>query len=223
MSLPADHPRLKKRAPSRNEIVADGIVHGVAILFGIIAFPVLFTHVTQRGGVVDSLSLGVYALTFFLMFGFSCAYNMTPPSPLKWLLRRFDHASIYLMIAGTYTALLARLDDRAWAWGLIALVWLGALGGGAIKLFFPGRWDKLSIALYMLLGAAALVAIGPIVASLPRPTLVLIGVGGALYCVGVLFYIWHSLKFQSAIWHGFVAAAASCQWAGIAYMMGTTP
>ncbi|NLH80814.1 MAG: hemolysin III family protein, partial [Phyllobacteriaceae bacterium] len=132
MSLPTDHPRLAKRPYSQGELVADGVVHGLALIGGIIAFPVLFGRIVAQGATADGVALAVYAATFFLMFGFSLAYNMTPPSQLKWLLRRFDHSAIYLMIAGTYTALLARLDDRAWAWGLISTVWIGALGGGAV-------------------------------------------------------------------------------------------
>lgn len=220
MSLPIEHPRLSKRIYSQGELVADGVVHGLALIAGIIAFPVLFSRIVAQGSTGDGLALGVYAATFFLMFGFSLAYNMTPPSPLKWLLRRFDHSAIYLMIAGTYTALLARLDDRAWAWGLMATVWIGALGGGAVKLLFPGRWDRLAIALYLMLGWVAIVAIVPLVSALPAATMILVGIGGALYSIGVVFYKWERLKFQNAIWHGFVTLAAGCHWAGIAYVMG---
>jgi hemolysin III len=219
MSLPEHHPRMDKRPYSQGELVADGVVHVLAIVAGVIAFPVLFGRIVAMGATGDGIALGVYAATFFLMFGFSLAYNMTPPSSLKWLLRRFDHTSIYLMIAGTYTALLARLEDRAWAWALIATVWIGALGGSAVKLLFPGRWDRLSIALYLLLGWVAVVALGPMIASLPPATVILVAVGGALYSLGVVFYKWHALKFQNAIWHGFVAVAAGCHWAGIALAM----
>ena len=102
---------------------------------------------------------------------------------------------------------------------LIGGVWLGALGGSALKLLLPGRWDRVSIALYLLLGWVAVIAIGPLIASLPAATMILVAIGGLLYSVGVVFYKWHSLKFQNAIWHGFVAVAAGCHWAGIAYVM----
>ncbi len=223
MAMPDNHPRRRKRRPSHGEIIADALVHGLAILSGIIAFSALFAHIAADGSRADGIALAIYALTFFLMFGFSCAYNVMPPSPLKWRLRRFDHASIFLMIAGTYTALLARQAQSLWAGALIALVWAGALGGGALKLCFPGRWERLALALYILLGGAAITAIGPILAVLPGMTTLLVGIGGMLYLVGILFYLWHSLKFQSAIWHGFVSAAAGCQWAGIAWMMRIAP
>lgn len=223
MSLPQDHPRLAKRPYSAGELVADGVVHTIAIVAGIIAFPVLFSRIVANGAAGYGVAAAIYAIGFFLMFGFSLAYNMTPPSPLKWLLRRFDHSSIYVMIAGTYTALLVGLEDRFWAWTLIALVWTGALGGSIVKLVWPGRFDRLSIALYLLLGWVVVIALGPIAASLPTVTFVLVLVGGALYSIGVVFYKWHSLKFQNAIWHGFVATAAACHWAGIAVALAGGP
>jgi hemolysin III len=220
MSLPQGHPRLEKRPYSAGELLADGIVHAVALVAGIVAFPVLLSQIVARQQIGEVVAVAIYAGAFFLMFGFSLAYNMAPPSPVKWLLRRFDHSAIYVMIAGTYTALLSQIDDRFWAGTLMAVVWIGAVGGAVVKLALPGRFDKLSIALYLLLGWAAIVAIVPIVRSLPTPTLILVGIGGLLYSVGILFYKWHSLKFQNAIWHGFVAVASGCHWVGIAHALG---
>ena len=145
---------------------------------------------------------------------------MTPPSNLKWLLRRFDHASIYLMIAGTYTALLSQLPDAALAWTLAGFVWAVALGGAALKILLPGKFDRASIVVYLALGWTGVFAAQPLVETLPVQTLVLTLVGGLFYSIGVLFYRWHSLKFQNAIWHSFVAIAAGCQYAGIAAALG---
>src|SRR5271165_4239130 len=110
MSLPEQHPRRLKRPYSHGELVADGLVHAAAILAGFVGMAALFKFVAMRGSFAEGLAIAVYAAGFFSMFGFSFAYNMTPPSPLKWLLRRFDHSSIYLMIAGTYTPLLYQLQ-----------------------------------------------------------------------------------------------------------------
>ncbi len=111
MLLPENHPRHSKRLYGYDELVADGMVHIAAILAGIIGITTLLTLLALRGGLAEAITVAVYAAGFFSMFGFSLAYNMTPPSPLKWLLRRFDHSSIYLMIAGTYTPLLYQLQS----------------------------------------------------------------------------------------------------------------
>jgi hemolysin III len=220
MSLAPDHPRLAKRPYTIGELIADGFIHAAAIVAGLIAFAVLFMRIARDGDAGAGLAIAIYAAGFFLLFGFSCAYNMTPPSPLKWVLRRFDHAAIYLMIAGTYTALLAQLPDHALAWTLAAIVWIGALFGIGLKLFWPGRFDRASVVFYLALGWVAVFAVRPLVAALPGSTMALICIGGLLYSVGVIFYRWHSLKFQNAIWHGFVLAAASCHYVGIAIATG---
>jgi hemolysin III len=220
MSLPEDHPRLMKRPYGVDELIADGFVHAMAIVAGLIAFGVLIDHAVARGAVSDAFAFGAYAAGFFLLFGFSCAYNMTPPSSLKWILRRFDHASIYLMIAGTYTALLSRLPEGVFAWSLAIFVWVVALGGAAVKVFLPGRYDRASLFVYLALGWVGVIAGKQLFDHLPMATLILTLIGGLFYSIGVLFYRWHALKFQNAIWHGFVAVAAGCQYAGIAAAVG---
>ena len=122
MTLPTHHSRLAKRPPTLAEMLADGIVHALALLAGLIAFPLLLSHALDEAGIGTFAALAVYAAGFFLMWGFSLAYNMTPPSALKWLLRRFDHSMIYVMIAGTYTAVIPHLESPAWAWVLGVVV-----------------------------------------------------------------------------------------------------
>jgi hemolysin III len=215
MTLPADHYRMNKRDLTLNELLADGIVHALAILAGLIAFPILLLHTLQTAGVGMFAALTVYAAGFFLMWGFSLAYNMAPPSALKWLLRRFDHSMIYVMIAGTYTAIIPHLSG-GWAWGLGTVVWTGAALGILVKVVLPGRYDRLAIFAYMMLGWVGVIAIGPVSAALPSVSLWLIVAGGLTYIAGVAFYVWERLHFQNAIWHGFVAVAAGLHFAAIA-------
>lgn len=216
MTLPEAHRLLIHRLPSAGEVLADGIVHALAILAGLIAFPLLLGHALQTAGIGVFAALAVYALGFFLMFGFSLAYNMTPPSAVKWILRRFDHSMIYVMIAGTYTAVIVQLHDPVWAWAMGAVVWGGAALGILIKVVQPGRYDRLSILAYILLGWVGVIAIGPVTAALPMLSLWLLLAGGLTYVAGVGFYIWERLRFQNAIWHLFVSVAAGLHFAAIA-------
>jgi len=216
MTLPEHHFRLSKRAPSLHEVLADGIVHALALLAGLIAFPLLLFHALQNAGIGTFAALAVYAAGFFLMWGFSLAYNVTPPSALKWLLRRFDHSMIYVMIAGTYTAVIPHLESGAWAWGLGIVVWTGAALGIMVKVALPGRYDRLSILAYVMLGWVGVIAIGPVSAALPSVSLWLLAAGGLTYVAGVAFYLWERLRFQTAIWHGFVAVAAGLHFAAVA-------
>jgi hemolysin III len=215
MTLPADHYRTLKRDLTLHELLADGIVHAVALLAGLLAFPILLFHALQTAGIGMFAALAVYAAGFFLMWGFSLAYNMAPPSALKWLLRRFDHSMIYVMIAGTYTALIPHLDS-GWAWTLGIVVWTGAALGIVVKVVLPGRYDRLAILAYVMLGWVGVIAIGPVSAALPAVSLWLIVAGGVTYVAGVAFYVWERLRFQNAIWHGFVAVAAALHFAAVA-------
>ena len=160
--------------------------------------------------------LAAYLFGLLVMLACSAAYNLTPPSQLKWILRRFDHSAIFLLIAGTYTPLLPFLPDAAQGWTLGLVTWLGAAFGIAVKFLFPGRFDRLAILVYLALGWVGITAAGAFAQVLPPQVLNLIIAGGILYTAGVIFYIWESLKFHNAIWHGFVAAAAACHFAAIA-------
>lgn len=220
MSSPAPQPLRSFRDYSDGEIVADGAVHAAALVAGVIGFSVLFQKVAMVGAYSDGAAMAVYAAGFFLLFGFSCAYNVAPPSAAKTLLRRFDHASIYLMIGGTYTALLSQARASFWVVALGAFVWTAALCGASVKLFLPGRLDRFAVGLYLALGWSALVVVKPLFASLPADTLVFVLVGGVLYSVGVAFHLWESLKYQNAIWHCCVAVAAACHFVGVFQALG---
>lgn len=219
MTLPATHPRMPKRDLSLQELLADGIVHVMALVAGMIAFPLLLFHALQTSGIGTFAALAVYAAGFFLMWGFSLAYNMAPPGALKWLLRRFDHSMIYVMIAGTYTAVIPHLGGT-WAWGLGSVVWTGAALGIVVKVLLPGRYDRLAILAYILLGWVGVIALGPVSAALPALSLWLLAAGGLTYVAGVGFYLWERLRFQNALWHLFVAVAAGLHFAAVAVAMG---
>lgn len=207
------HPFFKgRKVYTRNEIRADALVHGAGILAALAGSSVLLAH----AGV--TWVLAAYLFGLLVMLACSAAYNLTPPSQLKWILRRFDHSAIFLLIAGTYTPLLPFLPDAAQSWTLGLVTWLGAAFGIAMKFLFPGRFDRLAILVYLALGWVVVTAAGAFMQVLPPQVLSLIVAGGILYTAGVIFYIWESLKFHNAIWHGIVAAAAACHFAAIAML-----
>ena len=197
------------RGYSPGEIRADALVHGVAIVGALLGGIALLAHVGM------SWVLASYLFGLMAMLIFSAAYNLTPPSQLKWILRRFDHSAIYLLIAGTYTPLLPFLPDATQSWTLGLVTWLGAAFGVVVKFAFPGRFDRLAILVYLALGWVGVTAAGAFVQVLPPPVLSLIVAGGVLYTAGVIFHIWERLKFHNAIWHSLVTTAAACHFAAI--------
>jgi hemolysin III len=202
------------------ERLADGIVHAVALVMAITGVVVLALYVgLQRSGIELSATI-VYGTGLILMLSFSFAYNMTTHAQWKVILRRLDHCGIYLMIAGTYTPLLTQLHDPFTAWMLGIVVWGGALAGIALKFAMPGRFQNGSVVIYLVLSSVALLAINPIMASLPTLSSSLLLAGGVLYTAGIAFYLWERLMYQRAIWHVFVVSAATCHFGAIATSMG---
>jgi hemolysin III len=199
----------------RVELIADGTIHAIGVSLGLIGAVVIVVMAAQSGAATDIPSILIYAVGLLAMLGFSAAYNMWPISPVKWVLRRFDHSAIYLMIAGTYTPFVGQLKDGVASAGLLLGVWLTAIIGVALKLLMPGRFDRTAIALYLILGWSCVVAYGPISAALPNASLWLLVAGGVLYSIGVIFHAWRKLRFHNAIWHGFVLAAACCHYSAV--------
>jgi hemolysin III len=220
MPLPPTPTGFANRGVSVAERSVDFGVHIGAIVAGLIAFPFLFATVAARGAFGDAVAMAIYAAGFFALFGCSGAYNFATPSRVKERLRGFDHASIFLMIAGTYTAVLSQAPATRWTVGLGVFVWTAALAGAATRIFLPGRFERGIVVAYLALGWSALPAIRPLAAALPSQSCALVIAGGALYSVGVAFHLWESLRFHSAIWHGFVAAAAGCQFAAVWQAVG---
>lgn len=199
----------------RAEIIADGIVHGLGVGFGLIAATVLIVLTGVFASTPEIVSVSIYAAGLLTMLGFSAAYNMWPVSPRKWWLRRFDHSAIYMLIAATYTPFMMQMHDRLLAMLLLGGVWGVAFIGIALKLFMPGRFDRLSILLYLAMGWSGLAAYDAVFTSLPKFTLWFVVAGGALYTLGVIFHTWRRLRFQNAIWHGFVLLGAACHYTAV--------
>jgi len=201
----------------RVELIADGIVHAIGVSLGVAGAIVIVIVAANSAHTTDMSSIVIYTIGLLSMLGFSAAYNTWPISHAKWVLRRFDHSAIYVMIAGTYTAFIGQMNGDFVSIGLLIGVWLTAVVGVTLKLLLPGRFDRLAVVLYLILGWSGAVVYEPAAAALPNLSIWLLAAGGALYSAGVVFHGWRSLRFQNAIWHGFVLVAACCHYSAILY------
>lgn len=205
----------KLHYPTRLEKLVDGWLHGVALgVFSLAVLAALGLAIWQ-GGLGMASAVAIYAVCVLTMLGCSMAYNLAENHERKSLLRRFDHAAIFLMIAGTYTPFTAIRFDGAWAISMTTIVWALALIGAAGKLFLPGVSKKVWLVFYVALGWMVVAAITPLMRTVPLAGVILLAVGGALYTLGVPFYVWERLPFRRAIWHGFVIAAAGVHYAAV--------
>jgi hemolysin III len=207
------------------ERVADRFVHLLGVGLGLPAAIAVVTLATVSGGAAANqgtpqlVAVALYAAGLVAMLGCSAAYHLKHASPRREWLRRFDHAAIFAMIAGTYTPFTLRLA-RGWAEGLTAGIWTVAALGIAAKLWKPRGIAPISTVLYLALGWIGVVAAGPFTRALATSTLVLLAVGGMIYSVGVVFHLWRRLRYQNAIWHGFVLTAACVHYAAVLTVVG---
>lgn len=202
---------------SRAEKISDAVVHVTGLAMVLMAVPVLIVVTALfRGDAASVTGVSVYGGALLLMILCSGLYNIGETSGLgaarEWLLRRLDHAAIYLKIAGTYTPF-TLLSGHGLT--LTAGVWAAALAGVALKVISPERFKWLALALYLGMGWAGAVAGGALFAALPGPVLVLMATGGGLYTLGVVFYLWRGLPFHYTIWHVLVLAASFVFYAAV--------
>lgn len=197
------------------ERIADGCVHVFGVTASIVAVITLLIFAIPTLPADATVSLVIYGVAMIAMFSFSAAYNLVSVPSWKGILRRFDQAAIFVKIAGTYTPFALVKMGGAAGYTLLSSVWVVALVGAVAKLLPTPRWDRLSVPLYLALGWAGVFAIQPLVLSVPLDALILLGIGGVLYSVGVIFHVWESLPYQNAIWHLFVLVATVCHFAAV--------
>ena len=199
----------------RAEIIADGIIHAIGVLSGIIAATVLVVLAVVYADATDIVGVSIYVAGLLSMLVLSATYNLWPVSPAKWLLRRFDHSAIYLLIAATYTPFILELKDSVFALALLVCVWCVAIVGIVLKLRYPGRFDRVAVGIYLAMGWSGMMLYDSVVKALPAAALGFVLAGGVLYSLGVIFHAWRRLRFQNAIWHGFVLAGAACHYTAV--------
>ena len=202
-------------AYSRYERLIDGAIHGLGVLASLVAVVVLLTAVAPTRDALTITSAAVYGAALVITLWFSAAYHLARDPLRKERLRRYDHASIFVLIAGSYTPFMLVGIGGLLGHGLLVAVWLVAATGVLIKIFHPRRYDRASVLLYLGLGWAGLPIVGHLIAVLPTTTFVLIGIGGIAYTVGVAFHLWERLPYHNAVWHGLVLVAAACHYAAV--------
>jgi hemolysin III len=210
---PPAKPYPPRHYPTPAAKCADLVVHVMGLTLALVGGIVLLTLAVMKGSISQVVGVSIYAVGVLCMLAFSTAYNFAKPQ-YRPMLRRLDHAGIFLMIAGSYTPFTINLPG-AWGPGMTAAVWaiagLGALG----KLLLVGIDRKFWVAVYLALGWLVVVALKPMTDTLAWYALALLITGGVLYSTGVIFYVNKRLKFARAIWHGHVVAAAAAHWTAV--------
>ena len=204
-----------ERIETLREELVSAITHGVGAAVALAASAVLITLAALYG---DAWQLGaaiVFGITLLLLYVASTLYHAIQHPVLKGRLKVFDHCAIYLLIAGTYTPFTLIGLGGALGWWLFGAIWALAVAGVIFKLFYTGRFQKLSTLIYVAMGWFAVIAAGPVVEALDLWTLGWLLAGGVAYTGGTYFYLHPRLPYAHAIWHLFVIAGSVCHYVAV--------
>lgn len=189
---------------SLREEIAHGVTHGIGALLAIAGLAVLTAQAALHGDAWHVVSVSIFGAALVLMYAASTLFHSIPQPRAKHVFRVLDHCLIYVLIAGTYTPFTLVTLRGSVGWWLFGAVWGLALVGIVFKVFTTGRFEKLSLAVYLIMGWCVLLAVKPLMAALPEGGLWLLLAGGLSYSIGTIFYRWESLRYHHAIWHLFV-------------------
>jgi hemolysin III len=202
------------RQYTRNEALMDAAVHVIGMLFAINASLWLLAHVT---GLSVGVSVWIYCAGLLSMILASAAYNLSRSGPAKEILRRLDHAAIFIMIAATYTPFAMNRLAQGTGRLILVAIWLCASLGVIAKLLFPGRFERQSVIFYLMMGWMIVAVAKPLSASIATIDLCLLFAGGTVYSAGVVFFLIERIPYHKAIWHGFVLVAVALHFAAITH------
>ncbi|MET0937334.1 MAG: hemolysin III family protein, partial [Luteibacter sp.] len=184
------------------------VIHGIGLVLSIAGLAILVAFSAMYGGTRSVVASSVFGSTLILLYTASTLYHSIPGVTAKRVLRTFDHIAIFLLIAGTYTPFTLLALPGAWGWGLFATIWGLAIVGSLAELGFLKRYRKAAVAMYVLMGWVAVVAIEPLRENVETGGLLLLLAGGLAYTAGVPFYMARKLPYHHAIWHVFVLAGS---------------
>ena len=193
-----------------NEEKFNVLTHGIGLLLSVVALVVLVVSASLKGTVWHVVSFSIYGSSLVVLYFASTAFHWFKNQKIRNRLNVFDHASIFLLIAGTYTPFLLVTLQGAWGWSIFGVVWGVATAGIVLKFFFAGRFNFLSTIIYVIMGWLIVIAIKPLVAALPFPGLMWLLAGGLSYSVGAVFFLLDKMPFNHAVFHVFVLVGSAC-------------
>lgn len=193
---------------SRREEVANAITHGIGTVLSVVALVLLIVFASLKGTAWHVVSFSIYGTTMLLLYLNSTLVHSLKEGKMKDLFEFFDHSSIYLFIAGTYTPFLLVAIRGTLGWSLFGVIWGIAVFGVLFKAFFVKKFLFMSTIFYIAMGWLIVLAWTPLSANVASGGMTLLVAGGVLYTLGTIFYVWRGFPFHHAIWHVFVLAGS---------------
>lgn len=204
-----------RRKYTLGEELFNAITHGIGALLSVAGCVVLLVRCHQLGNGVAAVSSAIYGATLIILYTMSTLYHALANEKAKAVFRVFDHVTIYLLIAGTYTPYTLACLGGALGWTLFGIVWAAAIVGIIFSSISLRRFQKLSMICYIAMGWVILIAIKPLWQVIGTLPMVFLVIGGVLYTGGVLFYQMKESRYMHSIWHLFVIAGSIFQYFSI--------
>lgn len=201
--------KLKIHTFTKNEETANAVIHGIGSLLSILGLVLLIIVSSLNGNPLQIVSVTIFGTTMLVMYLSSTIVHSLPEGRWKDIFQIFDHSSIYLFIAGTYTPFLLIHLREDMGWILFGIIWAIALVGVIFKIFFVKKFLVLSTLFYVLMGWLITAVWNPLTEIMHGTGMTLLMVGGLLYTVGAIFYVWRGFFYHHAIWHLFVLAGST--------------
>lgn len=194
------------------EEILNAATHGLGILLSIVGLSVLVAYASLDGSPLLITSCAIFGGSLILSYSFSTLYHAIFHERAKQIFRQFDHAAIYLLIAGTYTPITLIMLPKTLGWTIFTIIWTVSIVGIILKFVYPRRFKKTSMVLYLILGWFIIIVINKLFEAMPSGGLWLLLLGGIFYTVGVIFYLYKKLPYNHAIWHLFVLVGSSAHY-----------
>ena len=186
------------------------ISHAIGLFLSVVALVLLVTRASLHGNIWHIVSFSIFGASLITLYAASTFYHSAKKPELRKKLKIFDHASIYALIAGTYTPFTLVTLKGTIGWVIFGISWGLALTGIVLKLFFTGKYDLISTIMYVLMGWVIIFAIKPLINNLPIEGLLWLIAGGVSYTMGAIIYSISKIKFNHAIFHMFVLMGSFC-------------
>lgn len=209
----------KHNHQTQAEEIANSITHGIGAALSVAGAAILIVLATLHGDVRRIVSFSIYGAALIILYLASTLYHSFRNPRVKRVFKIIDHIAIYLLIAGTYTPFMLISLKGSWGWSLFSIVWGLAFLGIVFKAFFIDYFKKLSVLVYILMGWLCVIPFKQMITNVPSGGLILLIAGGILYTSGVIFYGWHRLKYNHAIWHLFVMGGSICHYFAIYFYL----
>ncbi len=189
--------------------------HAIGLILSFIALYFLVGKAGQLVNITHSISIIIYGISLIILYAASTFYHASRDPEKRRILNIFDHASIYILIAGSYTPFAMITLEGKTGWWLLGTVWTIALAGVILKLFYTGKFDKLSTLIYVIMGWIVVFAMKPLIQNLSREGLYWLIAGGIFYTIGAFFYSFSKIKYNHAIFHVFVLLGSFCHFLAV--------